>query len=180
MKTAEGRDTKEKTILPDGEIAAVSKKDTDMPGNAPCVRVYRKDKNSAMPYYATNGAAGADVKACIPEDCIIQAGERKKIPTGLVLEIPAGWEAQLRPRSGLALNHGITILNAPGTIDSDYRGELEVLLINLGKEAYTVRNGDRIAQLIFSPAPQLSLEEVKTPGTTDRGKGGFGSTGMAG
>jgi len=151
-----------------------------MPGNAPCVRVYRKDKSSTLPHYATNGAAGADVKACIPEDCIIQAGERKKIPTGLVLEIPPGWEAQLRPRSGLALNHGITILNAPGTIDSDYRGELEVLLVNLGKEVYTVRNGDRIAQLIFSPAPQLILEEIEIPGSTGRGEGGFGSTGMAG
>ena len=163
-----------------GKARQTPRKDNDMPGNAPCVRVYRKDKNAALPRYATKGAAGADVEACIPVDCTIQPGERVKISTGLTLEIPSGWEAQLRPRSGLALRYGITILNTPGTIDSDYRGELEILLINLGTEPYTVHNGDRIAQLVFSPAPQACLEETEKAGFTERGKGGFGSTGMAG
>jgi dUTP pyrophosphatase len=147
-------------------------------GGAPCVRVYRKDKNAAMPRYATPGAAGADVEAFITEEVIIQPGERVKIPTSLVLEIPPGWEAQVRPRSGLALRHGITILNAPGTIDSDYRGELEIILVNAGKEVYTVQCGQRIAQLVFAPAPQLSFEETDTPEETGRGGGGFGSTGV--
>jgi len=143
----------------------------------PRVRVYRKSNNAALPRYATAGAAGVDVEAGIPSDITLRPGERAKIPTGLVLEIPPGWEAQVRPRSGLALRYGVTILNAPGTIDSDYRGELEVLLINLGDESYTVRCGDRIAQLIFAPSPQVSFEETDKPAHTGRGSGGFGSTG---
>jgi dUTP pyrophosphatase len=146
-------------------------------GGAPCVRVYRKDKSAAMPRYATPGAAGADVEAFIQEEVIIQPGQRVKIPTGLVLEIPSGWEAQVRPRSGLALRYGVTILNAPGTIDSDYRGELEIILVNAGSEAYTVQCGQRIAQLVFAPAPQLFFEETAKPEETGRGGGGFGSTG---
>ena len=144
----------------------------------PAVRVYRKDKSAALPKYATAGAAGADVEAFIPADITLQPGERVKIPTGLVLEIPPSWEAQVRPRSGLALKHGITVLNAPGTIDSDYRGELEIILVNLGTEAYTVHSGDRIAQLVFSPAPQLSMEAAEELEDTQRGGGGFGSTGI--
>jgi len=144
----------------------------------PAVRVYRKDKNAALPIYATKGAAGADVEASIPEDIILQPGQRKKIPTGLCLEIEPGWEAQVRPRSGLALKHGITVLNAPGTIDSDYRGELEIILVHLGDEPYTVKSGDRIAQLVFAPAPQLDIKEIDVLNCTERGEGGFGSTGM--
>ena len=144
----------------------------------PSVRVYRKDKNAALPRYATGGAAGADVEALITEDITLEPGGRVKIPTGLVLEIPVGWEAQVRPRSGLAIKHGVTILNAPGTIDSDYRGELEVILVNFGEEQYTVRNGDRIAQLVFAPAPQVRLEAAEELADTQRGKGGFGSTGV--
>jgi len=97
-----------------------------------------------------------------------------------VLEIPPGWEAQVRPRSGLALRHGVTVLNAPGTIDSDYRGELEILLVNLGTESYTVHSGERIAQLVFAPAPQVYMEETDKPSETGRGGGGFGSTGITG
>ena len=144
----------------------------------PCVRIYRKDKNAALPRYATDGAAGADLEAFIPEEIILKPGERKKIPTGLYLEIPADWEAQVRPRSGLALKHGITVLNTPGTIDSDYRGELEIILVNLGNKPYTVHSGDRIAQLVFAHAPQLRLEEIDQLEDTSRGEGGFGSTGI--
>jgi dUTP pyrophosphatase len=154
----------------------------------PPVKVCLKDKRVSLPVYATAGAAGADVEAFIPQEITLKPGERKKIPTGLVFEIPAGWEAQVRPRSGLALNHGITVLNAPGTIDSDYRGELGIILVNLRPEPYTVHNGDRIAQLVFAPAPQMRLEAAPAgegggiPAAeelagSERGEGGFGSTG---
>ena len=154
-------------------------------GGTPCIRVYRKENTgsagkAALPRYATEGAAGADVEAFIPQEITINSGERKKVPTGLILEIPAGWEAQVRPRSGLALKHGITVLNTPGTIDSDYRGELEIILVNLGKEPYTVHSGDRIAQLVFAPAPQVNLEAAEELANTERGEGGFGSTGIGG
>ncbi|MCL1929263.1 MAG: dUTP diphosphatase [Treponema sp.] len=144
------------------------------------MKVYRKDKNAALPKYATAGAAGADVEAFLPLEIILQPGQRVKIPTGLVLEIPPGWEAQVRPRSGLALKYGITVLNAPGTIDSDYRGELEIILVNTGREPYTVHNGDRIAQLIFAPAMQVHLEAAEELACSERGEGGFGSTGIGG
>ena len=146
-------------------------------GDIPCVKVYRKEKSTALPKYATAGAAGADVEAFIPQKIILQPGQRTKIPTGLVLEIPPGWEAQARPRSGLALKHGITVLNTPGTIDSDYRGELEIILVNLGTEPYTVHSGDRIAQLVFAHAPQVHLEAAEELACSERGEGGFGSTG---
>ena len=146
----------------------------------PGVRVFRKNKSAALPRYATDGAAGADIAACIPEDITLENGERRKIPTGLILEIPSGWEAQVRPRSGLALNHGLTVLNSPGTIDSDYRGELEIILVNLGSKPYTVHNGDRIAQLVFAPAPQASITEINETESTGRNGGGFGSTGFGG
>jgi len=146
--------------------------------SGPPVKIYRKDKNAALPRYATDGAAGADVEAFIPQEITLKPGERKKIPTGLVLEIPEGWEAQVRPRSGLALKYGITVLNAPGTIDSDYRGELEIILANFGAEPYTVHNGDRIAQLVFAPAPQLCMEDAEELNNTRRSGGGFGSTGI--
>ncbi|MDR0496343.1 MAG: dUTP diphosphatase [Treponema sp.] len=141
-----------------------------------CIRVFRKNKSVSLPRYATKGSAGADLEADIPEDIILYPGEWKKIPTGLSLEIPRGWEAQLRPRSGLALRQGLTVLNAPGTIDSDYRGELEVILINLGKEPHTILKGDRIAQLVFSPAPQVIFKEIYELNCTERDIGGFGST----
>ena len=144
----------------------------------PSVRIYRRDKKAALPRYATEGAAGADVEAFIQADIVLKPGGRVKIPTGLILEIPKNWEAQVRPRSGLALNHGITVLNAPGTIDSDYRGELEVILVNLSKEPYTVHAGDRIAQLVFAPAPQLRFEAAEELADTRRSGGGFGSTGI--
>jgi dUTP pyrophosphatase len=143
------------------------------------VKVCRLDPAVRLPRYATEGAAGADLEAYIPSDCVIGPGERAKIPTGLTLEIPPGWEAQIRPRSGLALRHGVTVLNAPGTIDSDYRGELQILLVNLGKEPFTVQNGDRVAQMVFAPAPRVLLEETNAPGGTARSGGGFGSTGTA-
>ncbi|MDR0600561.1 MAG: dUTP diphosphatase [Treponema sp.] len=147
-------------------------------GEAPLVRVFRKNKNARLPRYATGGAAGADVEACLAAELVLAPGERVKVPTGLALEIPRGWEAQVRPRSGLALRYGVTVLNAPGTIDSDYRGELEILLVNTGGEPYTVRPGDRIAQLVFAPAPRVRLEDSELSGTTGRGGGGFGSTGV--
>jgi dUTP pyrophosphatase len=144
----------------------------------PAVKVYRTDPAVRLPRYATAGAAGADVEAHIPAGLVMVPGERLVIPTGLVLEIPPGWEAQVRPRSGLALGHGVTVLNAPGTIDSDYRGELKILLVNLGTEPFTVQNGDRIAQLVFAPAPRVALEETDAPCASARGGGGFGSTGV--
>jgi dUTP pyrophosphatase len=148
-------------------------------GGPPTVKVYRKNGNAVLPRYASAGAAGADVEAVLPDDVTIQPGARVKIPTGLVLEVPPDWEAQIRPRSGLALRYGVTVLNAPGTIDSDYRGELEILLVNLGSEPYTVHSGERIAQLVFAPAPQVCLEETEKLSQTERGGGGFGSTGTS-
>ncbi len=108
---------------------------------------------------------------------MLAPGERAAVPTGLILEVPVGWEGQVRPRSGLAIRHGLTVVNAPGTIDSDYRGELKVLLVNLGGEAVTIHRGDRVAQLVVTPAPQVGFVEADALETTDRGAGGFGSTG---
>ena len=130
-----------------------------------------------MPDYATPRAAGADLKAHIPGDISVAPGERVLIPTGLRMEIPPGWEAQVRPRSGLALKTGITVLNSPGTIDSDYRGELKVVLINLGSEKAGISPGERIAQLVIAPAARAVFERREELSPTDRGSGGFGSTG---
>lgn len=130
-----------------------------------------------MPDYATLRAAGADLKAHIPGDISVDPGERVLIPTGLRMEIPPGWEAQVRPRSGLALKTGITVLNSPGTIDSDYRGELKVVLINLGSEKAGISPGERIAQLVIAPAARAVFERREELSLTDRGSGGFGSTG---
>lgn len=130
-----------------------------------------------MPDYATLRAAGADLKAHIPGDISVDPGERVLIPTGLRMEIPPGWEAQVRPRSGLALKTGITVLNSPGTIDSDYRGELKVVLINLGLEKAGISPGERIAQLVIAPAARAVFERREELSLTDRGSGGFGSTG---
>ena len=129
----------------------------------------------ALPAYATSGAAGMDVLAA--EDCVIAPGQRHAVATGLAVAIPQGYEIQVRPRSGLALKHGITVPNTPGTIDSDYRGELKVILINHGAGDFTIQRGDRIAQLVLAPVTQAAWEEVGELDTTTRGAGGFGSTG---
>ncbi len=132
-----------------------------------------------LPAYQTPGAAGLDLLAAVPakQPMILAPMARALVPTGLVVELPPGIEAQVRPRSGLAVKHGITVLNSPGTIDSDYRGEVMVLLINLGAEPFTIARGERIAQLVVQRVEQASLVTVKAVGATERGAGGFGSTG---
>jgi dUTP pyrophosphatase len=140
-----------------------------------------------LPSYASSGSSGLDLRAALPargegeDELVLRPGERLLVPTGLVLEIPAGWEGQVRPRSGLALRHGIGILNSPGTIDSDYRGEVGVILINLGETPFPIRRGDRIAQLVFARVEAIEWEEAgaaETLAESDRGAGGFGSTGI--
>jgi dUTP pyrophosphatase len=134
-----------------------------------------------LPAYETAGSAGMDLRAAVEAEgpVVIEPGKRALVPTGLVLELPAGFEGQVRPRSGLAFKHGITCLNTPGTIDSDYRGEVKVLLINLGEERFTVERGMRIAQLVIAPVTHAAIEERSLASVTDRGAGGFGSTGTA-
>ena len=134
-----------------------------------------KAKNFDLPEYATQGSSGVDLRAS--EDYIIKSGERALVATGIRLAIPAGYEVQVRPRSGLALKHGIIIPNSPGTIDSDYRGEVKVILMNLGREDFIIKAGDRIAQLILAPVAKISWEECAELEETARGSGGFGSTG---
>ncbi|MBS1662761.1 MAG: dUTP diphosphatase [Bacteroidetes bacterium] len=134
---------------------------------------------NALPEYATEGSAGMDLRAHLSEPVVMKPLERHLIPTGLFMELPVGYEAQVRPRSGLAAKHGITVLNSPGTIDSDYRGEVKVILINLSAEAQTINAGDRIAQMVVSPVVQIGWEEVAEIGTTARNAGGFGHTGKA-
>jgi dUTP pyrophosphatase len=128
-----------------------------------------------LPAYATTGAAGMDVVAA--EGVVIAPGARHAVATGLAVAVPQGYEIQVRPRSGLALKHGITVPNTPGTIDSDYRGELKVILINLGGEPFTIARGDRVAQLVLAPVVQAAWDEVEELDATERGAGGFGSTG---
>lgn len=130
-----------------------------------------------LPFYATPQAAGMDLKASIDSVWTLQPMERKLIPTGLKIQLPEGFEAQVRPRSGLALKHGITVLNAPGTIDADYRGEIGVILINLGQEAFEIQPGERIAQLVIARYEKVEWKEVELLNETNRGEGGFGSTG---
>ena len=132
-----------------------------------------------LPAYETSHAAGMDLRAAVPEDepLVLRPGARHAVPTGLAFALPDGFEAQVRPRSGLALKSGITCLNTPGTIDADYRGEVKVILINLGEEDVTIRRGDRIAQLIVAPVVQVAWAEVESLEETARGAGGFGSTG---
>jgi dUTP pyrophosphatase len=134
----------------------------------------------ALPAYQTEHAAGLDLAAAISEGVTIKPGGRVLVPTGLVLELPLGFEGQVRPRSGLALRHGITVLNAPGTIDCDYRGEVSVLLINLGSEPVMIHRGDRIAQLVIAPVAHARLVTTSITTETPRGTGGYGSTGMTG
>jgi len=130
-----------------------------------------------LPEYATAGSAGADLRSAEAEDVELPPGGRMAVATGLVLEIPDGYEAQVRPRSGLALHHGLTVVNAPGTIDADYRGEVKVLLINLGAEPAVVRRGDRIAQLVVAPVTRAVFRDTAELAARDRGADGFGSTG---
>ncbi|BCH05922.1 deoxyuridine 5'-triphosphate nucleotidohydrolase [Mesorhizobium erdmanii] len=134
-----------------------------------------------LPAYESTGAAGMDLRAAVPDDrpLLILPGKRALVPTGLILEIPEGMEGQVRPRSGLAFKHGLTVLNSPGTVDSDYRGEVKVLLINLGDEDFAVTRGMRIAQIVFAVVTQAAVEERSLAGGTARGSGGFGSTGTA-
>jgi len=131
-----------------------------------------------LPAYTTDGAAGADLCAAVGEDLVLEPGQRTAVPTGLRIEIPNGFEGQVRPRSGLAIRYGLTVVNAPGTIDSDYRGELKVLLVNLGGEDVTISHGDRIAQLVIAPVTRASFVESEELSSSTRGKGGFGSTGV--
>lgn len=131
-----------------------------------------------LPAYATAQSAGMDLRANIPESITLQPLERRLIPTGLHIALPEGYEAQVRPRSGLALKHGITVLNSPGTIDSDYRGELMVLLINLSQAPFTVNDGERIAQLVIARHEQAVLTAVEVLDKTERGAGGYGHTGV--
>jgi dUTP pyrophosphatase len=131
-----------------------------------------------LPSYESDEAAGMDLRAATEKPIKLQPGERRLVPTGLQMALPVGYEAQIRPRSGLAFRHGITMLNSPGTIDSDYRGEVKVLAINHGDEIFTISHGDRIAQMVISPVFQPRIRETDTLPDTDRGEGGFGSTGV--
>lgn len=132
----------------------------------------------ALPSYATEASAGADLRAAIDDELWIAPGERIAVPTGLRLAIPSGFEGQVRPRSGLALRHGVTLANAPGTIDADYRGEVKVVLVNLSNEAYRIGRGDRIAQLVVAPVARAEFARESSLDGTARGAGGFGSTGI--
>ena len=132
----------------------------------------------SVPEYQSEGAAGADLCALLSADVVLKPGERAVVPTGLHLEIPAGYEGQVRPRSGLAARHGVTVLNTPGTIDSDYRGEVKVILVNLGEADFRTHTGDRIAQIVFSPVVRVSFRRKDAVDDTRRGSGGFGSTGI--
>src|SRR4051812_11468684 len=148
--------------------------------NEPAIGVVRLPHAAglALPAYETAGAAGLDLRAAVPDDrpILILPGKRALVPTGLIFEIPEGFEGQVRPRSGLAFNYGITCLNTPGTIDSDYRGEVKVLLVNLGDDSFVVSRGARIAQIVFAPVTRVALDERGLAGGTTRGSGGFGST----
>ena len=130
-----------------------------------------------LPSRATSGAAGFDLRAAVLEPVVLGSGDRALIPCGFCMGIPAGWEVQVRPRSGLAIKHGITLINSPGTIDADYRGEVMVPLVNLGRDAFTIQRGERIAQMIFARFEAPEIVVVETLGGTERGEGGFGSTG---
>jgi len=141
------------------------------------IEILPGNEDLGLPSYATEGSAGLDLKAALKESLTIQPGQRDIIPTGLKMAIPQGFEGCVRPRSGLAMKQGITLTNSPGTIDSDYRGEVKVLIINLGQEPVTLNRGDRIAQLLISPVVQARVVKVERVDETQRGVGGFGHTG---
>lgn len=140
------------------------------------VKIINKSTNQ-NPSYETDGSAGVDLRANIEDSIVLHPFERMLIPTGLFMEIPEGYEGQVRPRSGLAIKHGITVLNTPGTVDSDYRGEVCVILINLSQDQYVIKNGERIAQMVFSKVEKAAFAEVRELSETERGDGGFGHTG---
>jgi dUTP pyrophosphatase len=143
----------------------------------PTLEIQLLRDDAILPTYATAGAAGMDLHASLQAPRTLQPGERAAIPTGIALALPAGYEGQVRPRSGLSSKHGVTVVNAPGTVDEDYRGEVHVLLVNLGQEPYTVQPKDRIAQLVVAPVTRVRVLQVSELGATARGGGGFGSTG---
>jgi len=154
--------------------------DPNKPLRAPVIKIKRLANGGGidLPVYATSGAAGMDICAANEADIVLAAGERCAVPTGFAMAIPDGFEAQIRPRSGLALKHGISVANAPGTIDSDYRGEIAVIIINLGNAPFTVTRGMRIAQMVIAPVTRGQFAEVADLDDSDRGEGGFGSTGV--
>lgn len=156
---------------------------TSTTASQPTLNIIRLESADGLdlPSYETSGSAGMDIRAAVPDDrqIVLLPGRRALVPTGLVFEIPEGYEVQIRPRSGLAFNHGITCLNTPGTIDSDYRGEIKILLINLGDNDFRIERGMRIAQAVFAPVIQPKIEEKTTISDTNRGANGFGSTGTA-
>jgi dUTP pyrophosphatase len=145
--------------------------------NEVLVKVVKKAPRAVLPQYETEGSSGMDLRAFLDADISVPPLGRVKIPTGLKLEIPKGYEGQVRPRSGLAIKKGLTVLNSPGTIDSDYRGDLDIILINLGSEDIIIKDGERIAQLIIAPVCKAGITEVNVLSETARGGGGFGSTG---
>ena len=150
---------------------------TDMAITVPILRVREGFDALPLPTYATAGAAGMDLRAAVANPVTIQPMERAAIPTGVAIALPAGYECQVRPRSGLAIRHGITMINAPGTVDEDYRGELQVLMVNLGSEPFTIQRGDRIAQAVIARYERIEWDEQAQLETSQRGTGGFGSTG---
>ena len=141
------------------------------------IQIKKLSDSVSIPRYETSGSSGMDIAAHIDKNIIINPGEKAFISTGFSIAIPKGYEVQIRPRSGLAAKKNITVLNTPGTIDADYRGEIKVILINHGKEKFVIENGERIAQMVVSPVIQVNFEEVKKLSDTERGSGGFGSTG---
>ncbi|EKE71531.1 MULTISPECIES: dUTP diphosphatase [Oceanibaculum] len=143
------------------------------------VRILPHGEGLALPAYQTADSAGLDLVAAVEAEMVLQPGERALVPTGLAIALPSGYEAQIRPRSGLAFKHGLTVLNSPGTVDADYRGEVKVLMINLGQEPFAVKRGERIAQMVVAPVTQIAWQPVADLDETARGAGGFGSTGTA-
>ncbi|MBQ5440650.1 MAG: dUTP diphosphatase [Firmicutes bacterium] len=137
-----------------------------------------KSKTGRVPSYETNGSAGADLRACLDEPITLMPGERRLIPTGMYVELPEGIEAQIRARSGLSIKHGVTMINGVGTVDSDYRGEWNIPMVNLGQEPYTINDGDRVAQAVFAKYDRADFVLVEEVNDTERGGGGFGSTGV--
>ena len=145
--------------------------------NVQITRIRQGFDDLPLPSYATGGAAGMDIRAAIQEPVTLSPGERTSVPTGIAIALPHGFECQVRPRSGLAMRHGISMVNNPGTVDEDYRGEIRVLLINHGDEPFTIERGERIAQIVIARYEQITWEHVEALPESDRGKGGFGSTG---
>lgn len=141
------------------------------------MKVMKLRAHAALPVRATAGAAGMDLHACLEQPLTLAPRQRALVPTGLAIALPPGHEGQVRPRSGLAAKHGVTVLNAPGTLDEDYRGEVKVILVNLGEESFVITHGERIAQLVVAPVTKVEAQEVTSLDDTPRGAGGFGSTG---